>query len=119
MKDINADDVVLVQKYLLGLQEKIISMVYKYDNKIFYEDNWLRDEGGGGKTCVLQDGDCFDKVGVNFSDISGNNLPSAATNIRPDLEDRSYKAMGVSVVCHPKKPSCTNSSFKCKNVYSL
>tara|TARA_B110000444_G_C18796849_1_gene575346 strand:- start:515 stop:1429 length:915 start_codon:yes stop_codon:yes gene_type:complete len=104
MKDINADDVVLVQKYLLGLQEKIILMVYKYDNKIFYEDNWLRDEGGGGKTCVLQDGDCFDKVGVNFSDISGNNLPSAATNIRPDLEDRSYKAMGVSVVCHPKNP---------------
>ena len=79
-------------------------MAYKYDNKNFYEDSWSRNEGGGGITCVLQDGSCFDKVGVNFSDISGDQLPEAATNIRPELQGRNYQAMGVSVVCHPKNP---------------
>jgi coproporphyrinogen III oxidase len=43
-------------------------------------------------------------VGVNFSDISGLSLPAAATNIRPELKGRNYRAMGVSVVCHPKNP---------------
>ena len=104
MKEIKDNDVALVRKYLLDLQNNIISMVYKYDENNFYKDSWLRDEGGGGKTCVLQDGSCFDKIGVNFSDISGDQLPAAATNIRPELEGRNYQAMGVSVVFHPKNP---------------
>lgn len=104
MKKIIDSDIDKVRQYLQELQKNIISMAYKYDNKNFYEDSWSRDEGGGGITCVLQDGSCFDKVGVNFSDISGDQLPEAATNIRPELQGRNYQAMGVSVVCHPKNP---------------
>ena len=104
MKKIIDSDIDKVRQYLQELQKNIISMAYEYDNKNFYEDSWSRDEGGGGITCVLQDGSCFDKVGVNFSDISGDQLPEAATNIRPELQGRKYQAMGVSVVCHPKNP---------------
>ena len=104
MKKIIDSDIDKVRQYLQELQKNIISMAYEYDNKNFYEDSWSRDEGGGGITCVLQDGSCFDKVGVNFSDISGDQLPEAATNIRPELQGRNYQAMGVSVVCHPKNP---------------
>ena len=104
MQKIIDSDVDKVRQYLQELQKNIISMAYEYDNKNFYEDSWSRDEGGGGITCVLQDGSCFDKVGVNFSDISGDQLPEAATNIRPELQGRNYQAMGVSVVCHPKNP---------------
>ena len=104
MKKIIDSDIDKVRQYLQELQKNIISMAYKYDNKNFYEDSWSRDEGGGGITCVLQDGSCFDKAGVNFSDISGAQLPEAATNIRPELQGRNYQAMGVSVVCHPKNP---------------
>ena len=104
MKKIIDSDINKVRQYLQELQKNIISMAYEYDNKNFYEDSWSRDEGGGGITCVLQDGSCFDKVGVNFSDISGDQLPEAATNIRPELQGRNYQAMGVSVVCHPKNP---------------
>ena len=104
MKKIIDSDIDKVRQYLQELQKNIISMAYKYDNKNFYEDSWSRDEGGGGITCVLQDGSCFDKAGVNFSDISGDQLPEAATNIRPELQGRNYQAMGVSVVCHPKNP---------------
>jgi len=104
MQKIIDSDIDKVRQYLQELQKNIISMAYKYDNKNFYEDSWSRNEGGGGITCVLQDGSCFDKVGVNFSDISGDQLPEAATNIRPELQGRNYQAMGVSVVCHPKNP---------------
>ena len=93
-----------VKSYLLDLQSNIISMICKYEDNGFYKDKWPREEGGGGITCVLQGGKTFDKVGVNFSDISGESFPSAATNLRPDLKGRKYQAMGVSVVCHPKNP---------------
>ena len=104
MKEITEDHALHVKNYLLDLQNNIISMIFKYDKKNFDKDNWTREEGGGGITCVLQGGTIFDKVGVNFSDISGDHLPAAATNIRPELQGRNYQAMGVSVVCHPKNP---------------
>ena len=104
MQEINKDHALDVRRYLLDLQDNIIAMIYKYDNSKFIKDEWSRDEGGGGVTCILQNGNVFDKVGVNFSDISGNHLPAAATNIRPELKGRNYQAMGVSVVCHPKNP---------------
>ena len=104
MQKINKDHVSDVRRYLLDLQDNIISMIFKYDNSKFIKDEWSRDEGGGGVTCILQNGNVFDKVGVNFSDISGDHLPAAATKLRPELKGRNYQAMGVSVVCHPKNP---------------
>jgi len=119
VQKINKDQVVGVRNFLLELQNNIISMICSYDNSEFNKDNWSRDEGGGGITCVLQNGNVFDKVGVNFSDIFGDHLPSAATNLRPELQGRNFQAMGVSVVCHPKKSKYSNSSFKCKTIYSI
>ena len=104
MQKINKDHVSDVRRYLLDLQDNIIAMIFKYDNSKFIKDEWSRDEGGGGVTCILQNGNVFDKVGVNFSDISGDHLPAAATKLRPELKGRNYQAMGVSVVCHPKNP---------------
>lgn len=43
----------------------------------FKVDRWLRKEGGGGITCVMQDGRVFEKAGVNISVVSGT-LPAAA-----------------------------------------
>ena len=104
MSDISDLKIKDVKNYLLNLQKNIILMISKYEKEEFYKDKWKRVEGGGGLTCVLQNGSCFDKAGVNFSDISGLSLPAAATNIRPELKGRNYRAMGVSVVCHPKNP---------------
>ena len=104
MQEINKDHILNVKNYFLDLQNNIILMISRFDDKSFYSDKWQRDEGGGGITCVLENGAVFDKVGVNFSNILGDNLPSAATNIRPELQGRNYQAMGISVVCHPKNP---------------
>jgi coproporphyrinogen III oxidase len=70
----------------------------------FRDDTWQRAEGGGGSTRVLSHGTVFEQAGVGFSDIRGNALPRAATTHRPDLADRRYEAMGVSLIVHPQNP---------------
>ena len=105
MSEIKPTEIEQVREFLLNLQSKIISMLETFDNTKFIDDKWDRSEGGGGITCLLENGSVFDKVGVNFSDILGDKLPAAATNIRPDLQGRNYRAMGVSVVSHPKNPN--------------
>ena len=105
MSEIKPTEIEQVREFLLNLQTQIISMLETFDNTKFIDDKWDRSEGGGGITCLLENGSVFDKVGVNFSDILGDKLPAAATNIRPDLQGRNYRAMGVSVVSHPKNPN--------------
>jgi coproporphyrinogen III oxidase len=98
-------NLVAVKEYLLGLQDTICDAMAAADGKeIFREESWERDEGGGGRTRVLTDGDVFEQAGVNFSHVYGDNLPPSATASRPQLAGRSFQAVGVSLVIHPKNP---------------
>lgn len=72
-------------------------------SQLFHEDTWTHDKVGGGKTCVLQ-GETFERAGVNFSHVAGDNLPQAATSKRPDLMGVSFEALGISSVIHPCNP---------------
>ena len=94
-----------VKDYLLNLQQSICEALAKEDgSKAFEEDSWQREEGGGGRSMVLADGDVFESAGVNFSHVHGAGLPASATASRPELAGRSFQAMGVSLVIHPKNP---------------
>ena len=94
-----------IENFLLGLQETLCDALANADGeKKFKEDIWQRPEGGGGRSKVLTDGGLFEQAGVNFSHISGAMLPSSASAHRPELTGRTYKALGVSVVVHPKNP---------------
>ncbi len=94
-----------IQKYLLNLQDRICnSLESEEPSARFFEDNWERPEGGGGRTRVITQGEVFEQGGVNFSHIYGINLPPSATAKRPDLANRSFQAMGVSLVMHPLNP---------------
>lgn len=98
--DINA-----VKNYLLGLQDRICRAVETEDGKErFREDEWSRDEGGGGRTRVLAEGACFEQAGVNFSHVFGKSLPPSATAQRPELAGCAFQALGVSLVIHPRNP---------------
>lgn len=70
----------------------------------FIEDSWQRPEGGGGSSRVIADGSVFEKGGVNFSHVFGEQMPASATANRPELAGRSFEAMGVSIVMHPDNP---------------
>ena len=60
----------IISKSFQTLQNNIINEFLKYEETDFHIDTWKRLEGGGGKTCVLSEGRTFDKVGVNFSEVS-------------------------------------------------
>ncbi|XP_036772448.2 oxygen-dependent coproporphyrinogen-III oxidase, mitochondrial isoform X2 [Manis pentadactyla] len=48
----------------------------------FSVDRWERKEGGGGISCVLQDGHVFEKAGVSISVVHGNLSEEAAKQMR-------------------------------------
>jgi coproporphyrinogen III oxidase len=94
-----------VKSYLLKLQDSICQTLELVDGKgEFIEDNWQREQGGGGRTRVLTKGAVIEQGGVNFSHVYGGVLPASATSARPELAGRSFQAMGVSLVIHPMSP---------------
>ncbi len=98
-------DISAVRRYLLELQDRICSELATEDGtEHFREDSWERPEGGGGRTRVLTEGTVFEQAGVNFSHVSGAKLPPSATAHRPELAGRSFQAIGVSLVIHPRNP---------------
>ncbi|MFW2422364.1 MAG: oxygen-dependent coproporphyrinogen oxidase [Porticoccaceae bacterium] len=102
-------DKAAVKDYLLGLQDAICKALEAQDGEPFVEDSWQREEGGGGRSRVLADGNIIEKGGVNFSHVFGSALPPSATAQRPELAGRSFEAMGVSLVIHPRNPMVPTS----------
>lgn len=99
------NDISLVKAYLLNLQDQICQALEAEEPETrFIEDPWERAEGGGGRTRVLSNGAVFEQGGVNFSHVFGFNLPASATAKRPELANRQFEAMGVSLVIHPRNP---------------
>jgi coproporphyrinogen III oxidase len=93
-----------VRNYFLELQNKITEKLQEQELVSFIEDRWNREEGGGGQSRILENGECFEKAGINFSDVEGKHLPASATDKRPNLKGASFRAMGISLVFHPKNP---------------
>ena len=93
-----------VYQYLQGLQNRIVEAVELIDGKNFLNDSWQRPEGGGGTSCMLEEGNVFERAGVGFSHVKGNKLPPAATTAHPEAAGRTWEAMGVSLVFHPRNP---------------
>ncbi|WP_163830702.1 oxygen-dependent coproporphyrinogen oxidase [Spartinivicinus ruber] len=98
-------DIQAVKNYLLSLQDNICRALEQEDGEAtFQQDEWQRQEGGGGRTRVISDGALIEKGGVNFSHVFGAGLPASATAARPELAGRSFQALGVSLVIHPHNP---------------
>ncbi|MDO3387724.1 oxygen-dependent coproporphyrinogen oxidase [Gilvimarinus sp. SDUM040013] len=102
-------DKFVVKKYFLGLQDRICQALEAVDGGSFQRDEWTRAEGGGGQSRVLADGEVIEKGGVNFSHVTGREMPASATAHRPELAGRSFEAMGVSLVIHPNNPYAPTS----------
>lgn len=97
-------DIDSIKNYMLQLQDQICNQLAAQDTRGFDEDSWERNLGGGGRTRVLENGSCFEKAGVNFSHIHGEQLPAAASATRPELKGRAFQALGISLVVHPRNP---------------
>jgi len=93
-----------VHTYLTGLQQAITQRLAALDGTEFRRDAWDRPEGGGGVSCLIEEGALFERGGVNFSHVMGRALPPSASASRPELAGRAFEAMGVSLVLHPRNP---------------
>ena len=110
-------DITAVKKYLMSLQDSICDQLAEEDGgAIFEEDNWKREVDpkkptmtGGGRTRLMVDGNVIEQGGVNFSHVFGGKMPASATAGRPELAGRTFQAMGVSLVIHPKNPMVPTS----------
>jgi coproporphyrinogen III oxidase len=93
-----------VHSYLLELQSRLVAELERVEGRGFRRDRWQRDEGGGGESRIIEDGDVFERGGVNFSTVHGERLPPSASAARPELAGRAFEAAGVSLVLHPRNP---------------
>jgi coproporphyrinogen III oxidase len=90
-------------KYLENLQDTITSKLEYVDGLAkFEEDLWEREEGGGGRTRVIENGAIFEKGGVNISAVYGE-LPEVLRN-QFKVEQGNFFACGLSLVLHPINP---------------
>lgn len=119
-----------IKDYLLQLQADLCLQLSEEDGKgTFRQEHWIRPEGGGGCSCILENGQVIEQAGVNFSHVYGNHLPASAihsphattavkhsftethstsgtrvSSDRENLKNSSFEAMGISVVIHPLNP---------------
>ncbi len=108
-----------MEKMCLNLQYRFCKELGKYEEEEvsngeaatkFIVDRWTRKEGGGGISCVLQDGKVFEKAGVNISVVHGKLPPQAVKQMKsrgkdlPENVELPFYAVGVSCVIHPVNP---------------
>ena len=109
------DKIEKVGEYLRGLQSEIVQALEGVDGKeTFRSDHWDRKGGGGGNSRVLVNGGVFEQAGVGFSHVFGDQMPPSATKSRPELAGKSFQALGVSLVLHPRNPyvPTTHANFR-------
>ncbi len=134
-------DTTAIRNYFTGLQQRIVTELEAFDGQVFRRDEWTRPQGGGieppharaahslppgganaasgrpggGISRLIEEGDFFERGGVNFSHVTGDQLPASATAHRPELAGRQWEAMGVSLVLHPRNPYCptTHLNVRC------
>lgn len=90
----------------------------KVEDMVFI-DRWIRQEGGGGITCIIQNGRIFEKAGVNISVVHGKLPKPAIEQMRArgvkfeTNQDGEVKffATGVSSVIHPRNPHVPTLHF--------
>jgi coproporphyrinogen III oxidase len=93
-----------VRAFLAQLHTGLVAELERLDGQPFRRDDWQRPEGGGGMSCVLEDGALFERGGVNYSHVQGDALPASASAARPHIAGCAFEAMGVSLVLHPRNP---------------
>lgn len=96
----------IVEAYFRGLQARIVEALSSLDGQPFRTDRWTRPAGGGGVSCLIEEGNLIERGGANFSHVMGDRLPPSASAHRSELAGRPYEAMGVSLVMHPRNPYC-------------
>lgn len=89
--------------FIEKLQDDICHALEQADGKAaFKEDKWEREEGGGGTTRVISNGNIFEKGGVNTSVVFGK--VTEPMRLQLGINASTWFACGMSIVLHPANP---------------
>ena len=92
-----------IADWFKALQDSICDALEALDGKAtFVQDEWVRDEGGGGRSRAIKDGLLIEKGGVNFSAVQGPTPEKILQAL--SLTESNFFATGVSIVLHPQNP---------------
>ena len=92
-----------IAEQMKALQSRICERLESIDGvSKFIEDEWEREEGGGGKTKIIRNGNLIEKGGVAFSAVHGP--VSDIMKKQLGLDGDEFFATGVSIVLHPINP---------------
>jgi len=91
--------------YIHQLQDRICQALEAADGlAVFFEDRWTREEdGGGGKTRVISNGNVWEKGGVNTSVVYGAVNDKMQQQLQV-ADAAQWFAAGLSLVIHPLNP---------------
>lgn len=109
----------IFSNFIDQLQDEICVALERIDGKSkFISDEWQRPGGGGGKSRVIENGEIFEKGGVNVSKVYGKLPASMQEKFGVDEED--FFACGISLVIHPVNPfvPTTHANFRYFEIYN-
>jgi coproporphyrinogen III oxidase len=93
----------LIEEWFKNLQGKITEALETIDGKSkFQEDIWKREEGGGGGSRIIENGNVLEKGGVMFSAVYGKTPVKILEALK--LPEADFYATGISIVIHPVNP---------------
>tara|TARA_Y100001970_G_scaffold250857_1_gene323070 strand:- start:1797 stop:2624 length:828 start_codon:yes stop_codon:yes gene_type:complete len=91
------------------------------NKKKFISNHWKKSEKkdeGGGEYRILENGNVFEKVGVNFSEVYGKFSNEFKKKIPGTNIDSNFWASGISVVMHMKNPHVPAMHFNTRYIYT-
>lgn len=112
-----------MEQYIRQKQKQIVAAIEELDGTSFQVDEWERPEGGGGRTCVLQEGKVFEKAGVNISIVHGKLNEAAIHAMRANHASLSktagasevkFQVLGLSMIMHPRNPMAPTVHMNCR-----
>ncbi|KNH09619.1 coproporphyrinogen oxidase [Perkinsela sp. CCAP 1560/4] len=97
------------REFFQGLQSEICEKLEHFENGLvkFGKDEWGKEDGfGRGISRVLKGGKIFEQAGVNWSQMTGAQLPPSVLAKYPDLQGGKFFVTGISLIVHPRNPYC-------------
>jgi hypothetical protein len=99
------------------LQEQICFELESMDGKSFFRsDEWVREEGGGGRTNTITNGQIIEKGGVAYSAVYGPTIPAG---VPPALSITNIIANSINSVLVYIAPTTNNGDAISKVMYSI
>ena len=113
----------LAKNWFKVLQDTICFDIEEIEKKKikFVCKDWQRSKKkneGGGEYRILENGKIFEKVGVNFSEVSGKFSKKFRSKIPGTNSDSNFWASGISVVMHMKNPHVPAMHFNTRYIYT-